>query len=284
MALFSPHRSCLSISLLSFEIARFSTSTVGTPPRKSIWSDSITACAISCCAWISSSFWMESYSAPLIVEACCVYWMAAEYSHSRSLLSSASSFFMVIFIGRLLSFGVRVVCENGGTHYCPVKNVPMLLKSLSGAAFGGFQRVSDLNVQQRIVQSGGFSVAGGCDVCWQDPVRPDHGLPPMEDLSSHRGSVWRRPPRQDTDLRRTFPHSGLRPTLLSREPARHRGLPVGTIGQALPHGHPQGRIPLHPGRCQRVARLAHLRRVRPAADCAGTATVRQRRPWAGFVQ
>jgi len=30
------------------------------------------------------------------------------------LLSSASSFFMVIFIWRLLSFGVRVVCKNGG--------------------------------------------------------------------------------------------------------------------------------------------------------------------------
>src|SRR3989338_10677084 len=68
----------------------------------------MTACAISCWAWISSSFWIESNCAPLIVEACCVYWMAAEYSHSRSLLSSDNSFFMVIFIGHLLSFSKKV--------------------------------------------------------------------------------------------------------------------------------------------------------------------------------
>src|SRR3989338_10686512 len=114
MAFSSPFKSCLSICTLSGEISRFSTSTVGTPPRKSIWSDSMTACAISCWAWISSSFWIESNCAPLIVEACFVYLIAAEYSHSRSLLSSANSFFMVIFIWRLLLFGVRVVYKNGG--------------------------------------------------------------------------------------------------------------------------------------------------------------------------
>src|SRR5450756_745159 len=46
---------------------------------------------------------MESYCAPLIAAACCTYWIAAAYSHSRSLLSSDSSFFMVIFIFHFLS-------------------------------------------------------------------------------------------------------------------------------------------------------------------------------------
>ncbi len=79
----------------------------------------------------------------------------------------------------------------------------MTLGSLSDAAFGDFHSVSDLNGEQALVQSGSFAVAGDCDVRWQDIVRPDHGLPSVEDLPPHRRSAWRRLPRQNADLRMT---------------------------------------------------------------------------------
>ena len=50
-------------------------------------------------------------------------------------------------------------------------------------------------------------------------------------------------------------------TDLSREPARHRSMPVGATGQALSYGFARAGSPLDVGGCQRSSRLADLRRV-----------------------
>ena len=62
---------------------------------------------------------------------------------------------------------------------------------------------------------------------------------------------------------------------LPGEPARHRNLLVGTGLETLFHGLPRSGAALDPGRCQRGARLAHLRGVSPATDHPGAAAVRQ---------
>ena len=46
--------------------------------------------------------------------------------------------------------------------------------------------------------------------------------------------------------------------------------------QALPHGLPRARAPLHAGRRQRNSRLAHLRRLCPTPDRAGQEALRRR--------
>ena len=60
----------------------------------------------------------------------------------------------------------------------------MPLESIFYAACGGFEGVSDLNGAPGFGQSRSFA-AGDCDVRWKTVVRPSHGLPAMEDLSSH---------------------------------------------------------------------------------------------------
>src|SRR5437868_12411837 len=59
---------------------------------------------------------------------------------------------------------------------------------------------------------------------------------------------------------------GLCPVDLSRKSARHRSLFGFVAGQAVSPGIPWQGGALDPGRCQRVAGLANLRRLRPAAD------------------
>ncbi len=85
----------------------------------------------------------------------------------------------------------------------------MTLESLFYKAYSGFVGVSDLNVVPTFVQSGSFSAAGDCNVRWQAFVLPSHGLSSMEDLSAHRGTTLRGSSRQDADLCRTLPHTGL---------------------------------------------------------------------------
>jgi hypothetical protein len=58
----------------------------------------------------------------------------------------------------------------------------------------------------------------------------------------------------------------LSPTHLSRKPARHRDLSPIARRQAVSHGLSQQRGALDAGRRQRIARLAHLRRLRADAD------------------
>ncbi len=89
-------------------------------------------------------------------------------------------------------------------------------------------------------------------------------MDPLEDFSSHCRSLRRRSLRKVYDMRRSIPRDGLRATDIPRESARHRGLSFGAVCQALPHGLAAGDRALDAGRCQRGARLAYPRRIRPA--------------------
>ena len=77
-------------------------------------------------------------------------------------------------------------------------------------------------------------------------------------------------------VRRAVPRHGLRAADLAREPARHRGEPVGQCGQALRDGLSLRGQALDAGRCQRIARLAHLGRSGRGADPARAQALRQR--------
>ena len=83
-----------------------------------------------------------------------------------------------------------------------------------------------------------------------------------------RRPLPRRPLREELFLLGSVSGDGLRPAHLSREPAGHRDLPGRGGRQAVPHGLPHQRGALDAGRCQRIARLAHLRRLRADTDCA----------------
>lgn len=146
------------------------------------------------------------------------------------------------------------------------------------------QGVSDLNGAVEFRHPSGFGSAGGRDEHRQDPVRPDHGLPAVEDLSPDRGALPGRSSGADAFLRRAVPLHGLCPAHLSGESARHRSVPVGPGGKALPHGISTADQPLDVGRCQRSARLAHLCRLRPGADHAGKEALRHRRLRGGAVE
>ena len=100
-------------------------------------------------------------------------------------------------------------------------------------------------------------------VYWQAHLLAADGPSTDADLSAVRRALSGRPLGQELQVCRALPLHGLRPTHLSREPARHRSLPARPRRQALPHGHPGRRVAQHPGRCQRTTRLAHLRRLRP---------------------
>ena len=82
----SPARSCFSIVAESFDVFLLATSVVGVPPKNATCSASRMACWSSSCAWTNSSFWIESYCAPVITAACWTYWIAAWYSLSIAML------------------------------------------------------------------------------------------------------------------------------------------------------------------------------------------------------
>ena len=115
----------------------------------------------------------------------------------------------------------------------------------------------------------------------QDVVRPSHGFSAVEHLHADCRALWRRPPSAHACLRRAVSRNGLCATDLPREPARHRNLPVGADGKALPHGLSRTGTSIDAGRCQRNARLAHLRGAGATADCPGEKALRQRGPGPG---
>src|ERR1035438_4736184 len=63
---------------------------------------------------------------------------------------------------------------------------------------------------------------------------------------------------------------------LPRESPRHRNLPGFYARQVVPHGISRTSDALYTGRCQRGARLAHLCRLFPGADCHCPAAVCKR--------
>ena len=74
---------------------------------------------------------------------------------------------------------------------------------------------------------------------------------------------WRRPPERLL-LLGSVSGNGLGPVDLPRKPARHRSVSTLDKRQAQSHGLSRQGVAHHIGRCQRVPRLAHLRRL-----CAG---------------
>jgi hypothetical protein len=92
---------------------------------------------------------------------------------------------------------------------------------------------------------------------------PSATVPPM------RGALSRRLQSQSVFvLGSVFVH-GLCSTNLSREPTRHRRLSECALRSTLPLRFPQPRLSQHVGRCQRSARLAHLRGPGDAPDQKG---------------
>src|SRR4030066_577779 len=113
---------------------------------------------------------------------------------------------------------------SGGTnprafHCCPVKQDGESLNAMTDNGFQATKGVSDLNGKMRFRAISGGNSPGATHVYRQDAVRSTHGLPALEDLSSHRRSLRRRPLRKVHDMRRSIPRDGLRATDVPREPA-----------------------------------------------------------------
>ena len=89
---------------------------------------------------------------------------------------------------------------------------------------------------------------------------------PWYTFPSSGDQVPRQFQRPHIQLPGPVPMHGLRSADLSGEPARHSSLLASPTRQALPPGVAREGQPQCIGRCQRVSRLAHLRRVRSGAD------------------
>lgn len=139
----------------------------------------------------------------------------------------------------------------------------------------------DLNGEARFRQPPGLW-PGDRHECRQDTVCPTDGLSAVDGICPVRGSLRWRQRGAHAVLRGAVPGHGFCPIDLPGEPARHRNLSVGPVRQALPHGISRAGATLDPGRCQRIARLAHLGRLRTAPDHPGAGALCQRKLGAGI--
>src|ERR1700680_3304107 len=111
----------------------------------------------------------------------------------------------------------------------------------------------------------------------QNAFPSTHGFSAVEHLYADcRALRWRRS-GANVVLCRAISSDGVRTTDLPGEPARYRSLPVGPSLEALLHGLSRAGPAIDSGRCQRDARLAHLRGVRSPADCGGEEALCQRK-------
>src|SRR4051794_30784168 len=106
-----------------------------------------------------------------------------------------------------------------------------------------------------------------------DAVLAADGLPALEHVRTGCRALPWRSFGANVSMHRTIPCHGLRPTDIPRELARHRSMPVGPAGEALAYGFSRAGPTLDPRRCEPSPRLAHLRRVRAAADRTGEAAL-----------
>ena len=120
--------------------------------------------------------------------------------------------------------------------------------------------------------------------CRQDTVCPVDGFSAVVDIQPIRCALRRRQGRSHPDLRRTVSRHGVCPTHLPGKSARHRGQSFGAGVQAVPHGISRADTTLDAGRCQRIARLAHLCRLRCSPDHPGESALRPRGLGAGIVE
>jgi len=145
------------------------------------------------------------------------------------------------------------------------------LKAMTGADSQAKEGGVDLNGEGRFGQSPRLC-PGALHERRQDAVRPTDGLSAVDDLWSVRYALRGRQRDSYAELCRAVPGHGLCPVDLPGEPGRHRNLSVGPGRQALPHGVSRAGTALDPGRCQRIARLAHLGRLRATPDHPGATT------------
>src|SRR5271165_848012 len=112
---------------------------------------------------------------------------------------------------------------------------------------------------------------------WSDGVRAVDGFHSRTPVSPLRRALSRQLHGHQLFLLGPVPVHGLCPTHLSREPARHRNLPASFGAAPLPCGDSRPGLAQHLGRCQRVARLAHLCRPGASADRHRASAVRPRK-------
>jgi hypothetical protein len=98
----------------------------------------------------------------------------------------------------------------------------------------------------------------------------------MDKLRAHRAAPCWQLGRVSVVVCRAVPRHGVRAADVAREPARHRGQPVGECRQAVCDGLSLGGQALQAGRRQRIARLAHLVGPGRLVDPARAQAVRQR--------
>ena len=104
----------------------------------------------------------------------------------------------------------------------------------------------------------------------QDAFCADYGVRAVDELWSNRGSLQRQRRRSAHDLRRAISSHGICATDLARESARYRSDAGRQCEQTLCDGIASQHSSLDVGRCQRVARLAHLVGRGRVADSSGT--------------
>jgi hypothetical protein len=133
--------------------------------------------------------------------------------------------------------------------------------------------VHDLNAELPISVACRSLPAAPSDEPWQDLVRASDGLSALEDFPPYRSTTPCGPPDANAVVCRTVSRDGVCTADLPREFARYRSVSEFAGEQALPYGADAACGSIDLGRRQRAARLAHLRRVRPAPDCQGTRLV-----------
>jgi hypothetical protein len=105
------------------------------------------------------------------------------------------------------------------------------------------------------------------------------GLSSFFGVPAMRRSLQRQPQAPAFFLLGSVPVHGIRAADLSRKPARYRSVFAFCGHEALPHGYPRRHCTQYASECQSSARLAHLRRLCPSADCYRTPAVYRRRLW-----
>ena len=125
------------------------------------------------------------------------------------------------------------------------------------------------------------SFAGGIDELGKAGIRTSYAAFAADNVSEVCGALWRRAQGQELFLSRSISLHGVRPTDISGKPARHRSVSASARKQAVPLGHSESSVAQHAGRCQRSARLAHLRRLCAISDPYCPAFVCGRTVWGG---
>src|SRR5271156_3711417 len=102
------------------------------------------------------------------------------------------------------------------------------------------------------------------DEYWTHRVLPTDRVPSPPRVSKGRSSLRWWSLSEKSVLLGSVSRDGVRSVDLPRESSRHRSLPAFGQWQTLPQGVPRQGGTLDVGRCERITRLAHLRRL-----CAG---------------